>query len=104
MRALTLAQLRQSFALIYSNIYGSQIGLLEKLNSMPLAGEQLSEWFAAVQNGEKAFTNTTLDDYLRFLLSWELITQKGDQIEITLTGSNFLQFIVVTRLSKDRLY
>ncbi len=104
-RALTEAQLTRSFALAYANIFGSQIAALEKLNSQSISREEAGGMFLELKASDPSFWgDLTLNQYLQFLFDWKFIDEQNGQLVITATGRNFLQFLVFSGLSKDRLH
>lgn len=103
-RALTNAQMARSFALAYSNIFGSQILTLERLNTSEIPRDKAQEMFIELQRSEPIFKDWSLDHYLQFLFAWQFIDGDESKFWITPTGRNFLQFIIYAGLSKERLY
>ena len=73
-------------------IFGSQIKILEYLNSMLHASkEQLQVFYeAAKQQNPKIYENIPFDKYLEFLTSFWLIKQAGSKYSITGVGRAFL--------------
>ena len=103
-RALTNSQMARSFALAYSNIFGSQISALEKLNASSVSRDEAARMFEELKARDPIFVDLTLEQYLQFLFDWKFISQQNGQLFITQTGRNFLQFMVSSGLSKDRLH
>jgi hypothetical protein len=102
LRALTTQELFKYFALAYSNIFSSQIGVLEILNTRKVDNSDAKEMFRKLQDEKEPLRELTLEKYLNFLFIWKFIKHEEGAYEITETGRNFLSFIVTTGLSKDR--
>jgi len=86
------------FERVYSLIWGSQIGVLQFLNSAGPAGvsaEFLRPWFdQAVAREPDAYAGDTLERWLSFLESNALISRQGSNWVITLEGREFLKYII----------
>ena len=101
-RALTTQQMERNFALAYQGIFGSQIRFLKALNSTPLSRELAGKFFYDMRSLNPSLKEWDLDLFVRYLLNWRLINERSDGFEITLTGRNFLAFIVSQGLIEDR--
>ncbi|WP_386625719.1 hypothetical protein [Sulfitobacter geojensis] len=102
-RALSVQQLFKSFAVAYSNIFGSQISFLRELNARPIAMAQAANMLDETRKMNPALKDITLQDYLSYFRIWRLAEQQGDILHITETGKNFLKFLVDQGLSEDRI-
>ena len=89
------------FEKIYFQIWGSQIAVLQFLNSSGPTGVQpdfLRPWFEqAAAREPEAYTGDTLERWLSFLESFFLITRAGNNVVITLEGREFLKYIIHQR-------
>lgn len=103
LRALTIQQLHKSFAIIYSNIFGSQIRTLRRLNSGEISKGDALKMYESLLSEEPALSEWDLDRYLKYLLHWELIVEVDGWYAITNTGRSFLIFLDHAGLSEDRL-
>lgn len=87
---------------IFNRIFGSQVALLNRMNQ---AGGALTrnEVQAHVEDSAKAHgvaTNANmLETYLRFLLSYTLVTWSDDRLVLTNQGKDFLVYIVTASLN-----
>ena len=97
-RLLAANSIIQAFEQTYSAIWGSQIGVLQFLNSGGPDGVQsalLQPWYdqAAARHSD-VFTNYTFDQWLGFLETQQLILRKETAVLITLEGREFLKYLV----------
>ena len=93
------------FERIYTNIFGSQITLLQHLNSSfneTLESVKYFYDYAAKQHPEIA--KYPYSDYIRFLHSRSLVHIKDSTIQISWLGRDFLKFMVQTGLSDSKIY
>ena len=94
------------FQSIYDLIFGSQIYLLQNLNSHGLANQDILAYHynpAKIKYPE-IYENYSLDDWTAFLLNFNLISKLNDnRIEMTSVGIDFLKYITEARknLYKD---
>jgi hypothetical protein len=96
-----------TFERIYIGIYGSQIFLLEAVNITTFeTGESLYRFYeAAKQQFPYVYQHYPYQDYLAFLVSFELIKHSpNDRYEITSFGKDFLKYVVQRQLNKQKLY
>lgn len=98
-RHLAATQLALFFEYVNTLIWGSQVGILQHLNSTPQGetSEKLKSFYdyAAIIYPD-AFANYSIEQYLGFLVTSKLITQIGDQYLITDLGRDFLGYLVNT--------
>ncbi|NIZ63093.1 hypothetical protein DL239_19185 [Sedimentitalea sp. CY04] len=103
LRALTIQQMYFGFARAYADIFGSQIRALKELNSNGKTRSEAEAQFADLKKELPVFEKWSLDSYIKFLCDWNFIEEKNGRFEITLTGRNFLLYLVEFGLSEDRL-
>jgi len=86
------------FEKVYSLIWGSQIGVLQFLNSARAEGvdpDFLRPWFdQAAAREPEAYAGDTMERWLSFLQSYSLITKAGPNFVITLEGREFLKYLI----------
>lgn len=99
-RALARSNLREHFERTHRVIWGSQIQALQHLNSVATANvDLLRPFYDAAANGyPSVYENYSFDDWLRFLEGQILLVRKGDVVEITMEGQEFLKYLVDFRL------
>jgi hypothetical protein len=96
-RLLAAFSLIQAFENAYMFIWGSQIGVLEYLNSAsqdtPL--DFLKPWYEeAVGRQPELYKNYSFDQWLGFLEGHYLIVRRGGAVTISLEGREFLKYLV----------
>lgn len=101
-RGITIEQLNRYFAIAYSDIFGSQIWLLRKLNSQVLHRQDISAMFENWVHSNPNFENWNVEQYLKYLHSYQFIEVDNNVYKITETGRNFLNFLTRFRLREDR--
>lgn len=101
-RALTIEQMNRTFAIALSDIFGSQIWLLRKMNSRDLPQQEAEMLFASWHAQNPQYIGWNVDQYLNYLLAFRLIEKLGNDYKITNTGRNFLDFLTNFRLREDR--
>ena len=89
------------FDSIYSSIFGSQIRILERLNTLlPETRDSLQIYYNNAENlNPKFFDNYPYKNYLNFLISFNLIREDNENISITELGIDFLKYL--TESNKD---
>ncbi len=100
-RALARSNLREHFERSHRIIWGSQIRALQELNSVPTANVNfLKPFYDTAANAEpNVYEKYSFDDWLRFLEGQVLLIRKGDMVEITMEGQEFLKYLVDMRLT-----
>ncbi len=92
--AITLAY---TFEVLYQNIWGSQIAILQFLNPLE-AGAAVSFlepfYSGAAQQYPDVFRPYPFGSYLQFLESRSLISRAGDTVSITKYGREFLTYLI----------
>lgn len=92
------------FQRIYSIIWGSQIELLNFVNSRTFAtAEELQTYYtiAAIQYPD-TYASYTFDEYLNFLQSQLLLRVDNGEYRITLKGRSFLLFLVSQGFNQNK--
>jgi len=101
----TILYIMLYFDTVYNAIFGSQIRLLERLNTLQLESKESLKFF--YDNAEKQnpsfFENYSYEAYLSFLFSFTLIREDGNAIRITILGSDFLKYIIATNKNVNKL-
>lgn len=94
------------FNRIYSSIYGSQINILQRLNSSVFeTKESLKEYYEFAKSSfPKTYEKYSYDNYMNYLISFGLIIEEGGEIKITILGKDFLRYIVESGYSFYKLY
>ncbi|MCZ6704256.1 MAG: hypothetical protein O6940_14605 [Ignavibacteria bacterium] len=101
-----LVYLALQFKRIYQDIFGSQIKILQKLNSSNNeTKESLKVYYekARSANPNKGYENYSYDPYLQYLFGENLIQLNSDgKITITNIGQDLLTYINKSRLNLDK--
>jgi hypothetical protein len=100
-----LLVLVKSLEKVYETIYGSQIKLLQKLNSSHLETKNdLKIYYDnAVKINPEGYKNYAYENYLNFLYQNSLIEiDDNDNVNITDYGKDFLRYIVEANLSFEK--
>ncbi len=104
LRALTIERMNKTFAVAYSNIFGSQIRALESLNEKEIPKTEAEKKFKELQKNDPVFAEWDLERYANYLISWKFVKYSDDLYSITSTGRDFLLFLTSNGLSKERLH
>lgn len=84
------------FNRVYNDIYGSQLTLLQKVNSSSI--ENFDTLKVYYDNAKSTYSNFyedySYESYLEYLSSCNLIENKNGAIKITNLGKDFLKFII----------
>jgi hypothetical protein len=101
----TILYIYKYFDSIYYVIYGSQLQILQQLNTFAVETRETLKRFydAAVTQNPAIYANYTYESYLAYLLSYQLILDAGTQIRITYFGADFLKYIVATNKTMNRI-
>ena len=87
----------------YNFIFGSQIVLLQELNSRPLASGAIRAHFEGVKvKHPETFASWTWEGYLEFLKNFSLIQLADEQWIITELGRAFLVWLPKNQLSPNK--
>jgi hypothetical protein len=104
-RVLSFSRLEVEFNNISYFIFGSQIYLLIHLSSTT-QGITLAQAEVIFNQAKDKFPalheNRTMNDWLNYLSSHNLITRTNEKIDITQYGTDFLKHLVDTRLAYER--
>jgi hypothetical protein len=96
-RILAAAAIIQQFERTYAQIWGSQLGALQFLNSLPAGADAqvIRPWYdQAAGRDPQIFQNYSFDQWLGFLQSQQLIIRKENMVAITLEGREFLKYLL----------
>ena len=102
-----MAFLIVQFMYIYNSIYGSQIKILQRLNStQSIDIEGVKNYYLEVANFFPAFFETyPYENYINYLVLYNLITKDAEnKLRITTFGRDFLKYLIDSGLSLDRAY
>jgi|WetSurMetagenome_2_1015567.scaffolds.fasta_scaffold56119_2 hypothetical protein len=104
-RHLATTQITLLFEYINTLIWGSQIALLNYLNSKP-QGEIIAAlrpfYDFAAQFHPDVFENYLFEQYMNFIVSHKLIVQQTERYFITNLGKEFLRYLVATGRTGSR--
>ena len=97
LRMIAVLTIVQQFETTYRTIYGSQLNALEMTNATP--GGVPLEIFEALYNQAAArdkelYANYSFEQWLKYIEGQLLSIRKDDKIHITLTGREFLKYIM----------
>jgi len=98
-RHLAGTQVQLIFERIYAMIYGSQIIILQHLNTKSNGDTKetiLPIYSSATQQYVEEYKNYPFDEYMGFLTNYSLVEKKNDRFFITHIGRDFLTFIAQT--------
>jgi len=97
----TILYIKNNFDIIYEDIFGSQIRILQHLNGFPTENaDSLIRFYEEKLSG----SGYSYESYLEYLFRINLITKDGDNIVITILGADFLKFLVLTNKRLDKPY
>jgi hypothetical protein len=94
-RELAESRLRTFFERVYNLITGSQIRLLRYLNTAQNASmDEVGQFFETTKTQfPEIYSEATLEQWLGFLLRWNLIQANNDKLVLTKPGKDFLLFL-----------
>ena len=85
------------------NIFGSQIKALELLNTRMVKRDELLQFYAAAAAGwPQAYSQYNFDEWIGWMRTVALITERADQVGISVKGHAFLDYMVMTQRSADQ--
>ena len=89
---------------IYNSIYGSQISILQQLNTYAYENNDTLKRFYnfAVERNPEFYDSYPFDEYLGFLYSFNLIIEEGGRVNITILGVDFLKYLTETGKSLNK--
>lgn len=102
-----LAFLVMTFNSIYYTIYGSQIKILQKLNSSESESkESLISYYNNSKSANPSFyANYSFEDYMNYLQTTKLIQRgPGNIFRITTLGIDFLKYLVDSAFTFEKPY
>ncbi|MBI4849636.1 MAG: hypothetical protein HY808_13885 [Nitrospirae bacterium] len=105
-RHLAISQLAFHFERINATIWRSQILILEHLNSREAENSESIKSFYdyAAKLYPETFANYSFEQYVQFLIQFDLIRYEGQRYCITNLGREFLVYIAATGQTKSRLF
>lgn len=106
-RFLAATQIQLTFERLYSHIYGSQLNILQSLNSNPNGDTKdaiIQIYSQASQMYPEVYKTYSFDDYIGFMINFNLVEQKNGRYHITYIGKDFLTFIIQSGKSLIRYY
>lgn len=94
------------YEMIYNSIYGSQLLILQQLNSDSYETiETVKRYYKlSVEKYPIFYEKYSYENYLDFLFSFNLITIDKIQMNITIIGVDFLKYINETSKTMNKLY
>ena len=96
-------QVENHFWKAFNFIFGTQIALLQELNSRPLPEQAVQTYFEGVKaRFPDVYSSATRDGYLAFLLNYGLIQIIEGQYAITEQGREFLVWMARSQLSPNK--
>lgn len=106
----TILQVTHHFELLYSLIFGSQIMILQELNTLkPATRESVKPHYNNAKKANiKYYKGYTYESYLNFMLSCSLIKINNqdnwnNDIRITTLGKDFLRYLTETNKDVNKL-
>jgi hypothetical protein len=102
----SLLYIMRHFDLLYNNIFGSQIRILEFVNSHSQITRESVKFIYenAKKNNSKFYENYSYDEYLDFLLAYNLIREDTRILNITILGLDFLKYLTESNKDVNKLY
>jgi len=96
-----LLYIMRHFDIIYNDIFGSQIRILEHVNSHSGQSKESVKFFYdnAKKNNPKFYENYSYEEYLNFLFNYTLLREDNNILNITFLGVDFLKYL--TESNKD---
>lgn len=104
-RALANARVTLEHNSVAHVIFGSQLRLLVSLNAVGsgLPIDEIQKHYSEARAAyPEVHANSSFDDWIRFLISQNLVVRKDHHYEITLFGSDFLKYLIDARLTHER--
>ena len=91
---------------LYNSIYGSQLYILDALNTYGTARKDVFKPFfdSAVARHPDFYGTYSYDDYFDFLVRMELVSESKGVYRITNIGRDFLKFIIETNKTINKEY
>ncbi|WP_424940343.1 hypothetical protein [Aliiroseovarius sp. S253] len=101
-RALTFAQLANSFERAYAGIFGSQLRTLNLLNGRDVPQAEAEDLLADYQEQSGLLQGWSIDEFMKYLIVWEFVDHRAGNYQITQNGRNFLQYLLTNRRSQEK--
>jgi len=94
------------FEQLYFSIYGSQLHILQHLNTFPdETKDSLKRFYDyAVEKYPNFYENYSYDEYINFLFNLSLITEKNGTVGITIMGVDFLKYLTEVGRNFNKRY
>lgn len=94
------------YEMIYNSIYGSQLLILQQLNSDSYETIETVKRFytSAVEKNPIFYKNYSYENYLDFLFSFNLIVIDKVQMNITILGVDFLKYLTETSKTMIKMF
>lgn len=105
-RKLAEERMEKVFAIVYSEIFGSQINALSIIvnhRNGTVSWADAEEWFGELKKSIPALQSWTLAQYLNYLMAARFIEVKDGMIHTTPAAGNFLIFLQRYNLPHNRL-
>ena len=105
-RHLAVYQLSYLFERFNNSIFGSQISILQHLNSKSLGetAEPLEPFYAnAAKKYPETYADYPFENYLSFLVTAGLLEKKDERYSVTALGRDFLIYLVNSAAPTERL-
>ena len=105
--ALAYAALRLEnyFWRVYNFIFGTQIALLQELNSRNMSEQEIHNYFEGVKSRFPAvYASWTLPGYLEFLKNFGLLQINGGEYSITEHGREFLVWLTRSQVAPSKAF
>jgi hypothetical protein len=94
-RGMSLVGAAWDHEVTYRLVFGSPLTLLQQLTAGALSRDILLRGFAFVQEEDDWHKGRTVDEWLQFLVTREVIQlREGGAAEITLKGRDFLKYLI----------
>lgn len=103
----TIIYIKRHFDTIYTSIFGSQIRILQRLNTLnPENKDSIEVYYEnAKRSNPNFYENYSYNDYLHFLINFNLIiVEKDETIQITILGADFLKYLIESNKDLDKLF
>lgn len=94
------------YEMLYNSIYGSQISILQQLNTYAYENNDTLKRFYnhAVEQNSKFYDSYPFEDYIGFLYSFNLIIEEEGSVKITILGIDFLKYLTETSKSLNKRF
>lgn len=96
-RLLAVARLERAFERVFSQIFGTQIELLRRLQVKTMSFSEAELFYKNVVEQYAIFDEIELHQYLRYLVQNGLLIAEGDNLSITDVGRDFLTFVATSK-------